>query len=52
MGIFNPNNGGTWLPDAGHKTGTKDQSITVTPSTTTIYRATMGSDNGNTRIIS
>ncbi|HOU26893.1 MAG TPA: gliding motility-associated C-terminal domain-containing protein [Paludibacteraceae bacterium] len=42
---YSINNGGTWLPYTGTKTGTKDRSITVTPSTTTIYRATMESDN-------
>lgn len=48
---YSINNGGTWLPYTGTKTGTKDESITVTPSTTTIYRATMGSDNGTLELL-
>ena len=48
---YSINNGGTWLPYTGTKTGTKDRSITVTPSTTTIYRATMGSDNGTLELL-
>ncbi|MBP8782409.1 MAG: starch-binding protein, partial [Paludibacteraceae bacterium] len=43
---YSINNGGSWQTYPGAKSGTKDRTISVSPNTTTIYKAKMGSDEG------